>query len=46
VKSDENIVIIEEEELRAMQLSEAGQIAREVLLNDLKLLENMALHPS
>ena len=45
MKSDENIVIIEEEELRAMPLSEAGQLAREALLNDLKLLEKMALHP-
>ncbi|MDZ4668756.1 MAG: hypothetical protein SGJ00_12875 [bacterium] len=35
----ENIATIEEEELCAIQLSEQGQLARQILLNDLKLLE-------
>jgi hypothetical protein len=34
----ENITAIEEEELRALSLSEQGQLARTILLNDLKLL--------
>lgn len=33
-----NITTIEREELRELQLSEQGQLAREILLNDLKLL--------
>ncbi len=33
-----NIVELDQEELRALQLSEQGQLAREILLNDLKLL--------
>ncbi|WP_145673765.1 hypothetical protein [Chitinophaga polysaccharea] len=34
-----NITEIGQEELRELQLSEQGQLAREILLNDLKLLE-------
>ncbi|SEW45280.1 DUF1826 domain-containing protein [Chitinophaga arvensicola] len=33
-----NITVIEQEELCALQLSEQGQLAREILLNDFKLL--------
>ena len=33
-----NITEIEQEELRELQLSEQGQLAREILLNDLRLL--------
>ena len=38
VERNENISILDEEELRELQLSEQGQLAREILLNDLKLL--------
>jgi hypothetical protein len=38
VTLDENIAVLDEEELRALQLSEQGQLAREIVLNDLKLL--------
>ena len=34
-----NITEIEQEELLALQLSEQGQLAREILLNDMKLLK-------
>ncbi|NML38550.1 hypothetical protein HHL17_15175 [Chitinophaga sp. G-6-1-13] len=40
-----NITEIEEEELRALQLSEQGQLAREILLNDLKALEAHGASP-
>jgi hypothetical protein len=33
-----NVTVIDQEELCALQLSEQGQLAREVLLHDLKLL--------
>ena len=35
---NENIAVLEEEQLHALELSEQGQLAREILLNDLKLL--------
>ena len=38
VELKENIVTLDEEELLELQLSEQGQLARETLLNDLKLL--------
>lgn len=38
VELTENITVLDEEELRALQLSEQGQLAREILLNDMKLL--------
>ncbi|RFS26733.1 hypothetical protein DVR12_02805 [Chitinophaga silvatica] len=38
VKLSGNITIIEQEELLELQLSEQGQLAREILLNDLKEL--------
>jgi len=41
----ENITEIEEEELRELQLSEQGQFAREILLNDLKVLEAHGASP-
>jgi hypothetical protein len=34
----ENIAVLSEEELRALQLSEPGQLARKILLHDLQLL--------
>ncbi|MET4142150.1 DUF1826 domain-containing protein [Pedobacter sp. UYP1] len=42
---NENITTVEEEELRALQLSEQGQLAREILLNDLKVLEAHGASP-
>jgi hypothetical protein len=41
----DNITIIEEEELLALQLSEQGQLAREIILNDLKLLKAHGASP-
>jgi hypothetical protein len=41
-----NITEIEEEELLDLQLSEQGQLAREILLNDLKLLKAHGTSPS
>lgn len=41
----ENITAVEEEELRELQLSEQGQLAREILLNDLKVLEAHGASP-
>ena len=38
VALDENITVLDEDLLRGLQLSEMGQLAREILLNDLKLL--------
>lgn len=40
-----NISVIEEEELRALQLSEQGQLAREILLNDIKALKAHGASP-
>ena len=40
-----NVTTIEQEELRALQLTEQGQLAREILLNDLKLLKAHAASP-
>jgi hypothetical protein len=40
-----NITTIEKEELCALQLSEQGQLAREILLNDFKLLEAHGASP-
>ncbi len=38
ITSSENITEVDEEDLRALQLSEQGQLAREIILNDLQLL--------
>jgi hypothetical protein len=40
-----NIAVIEKDELRELQLSELGQLAREILLNDLKVLEAHGASP-
>ena len=45
VKLNGNISAIEQEELRELQLSEQGQMAREILLNDLKMLEAHGASP-
>jgi len=44
--SDENIAAIEPEELLELQLSEQGQLAREILLNDLKVLKAHGASPT
>jgi len=45
VELHENIAVLDEEELCALQLSEQGQLAREILLNDLKLLKAHGASP-
>ncbi|RAJ82291.1 hypothetical protein CLV59_104516 [Chitinophaga dinghuensis] len=45
IHSTGNMTEIEEEELRALQLTEQGQLARETILNDLKLLEAHGASP-
>lgn len=40
-----NITVIEQEELRKLQLSEQGRLAREILLNDLRVLEAHGASP-
>ncbi len=45
VKLNENIAELEEEQLRDLQLSEQGQLARDFLLNDLKLLKAHGASP-
>jgi hypothetical protein len=38
IELNENIMVLDEETLLGLQLSEMGQLARDILLNDLKLL--------
>lgn len=45
VALNENIAVLDQEELRALQLSEQGQLAREILLHDLKLLKAHGASP-
>jgi hypothetical protein len=45
VEPDGNIATVEEEELRELPLSEQGQLARDILLNDLKLLKAHGASP-
>lgn len=45
VELNGNITEICEDELRELQLSEQGQLAREVLLNDLKMLQDHGASP-
>ena len=42
---NENIIEIEEEELRELELSKEGQHARSILLNDIKLLKHHGASP-
>ncbi|MFT6320179.1 MAG: hypothetical protein ACJAT4_001101 [Granulosicoccus sp.] len=42
---NENIAVLDEAELRELQLSEQGQLAREILLNDLKVLKAHGASP-
>jgi hypothetical protein len=41
----ENMVVLEEEDLWALDLSEQGQLAREILINDLRLLKAQGASP-
>ena len=45
VELNGNMATLDEEELRELELSEQGQLAREILLNDLKLLEAHGASP-
>ncbi|MHB1278611.1 MAG: hypothetical protein ACYC1Q_09435 [Bacteroidia bacterium] len=45
LEGNENITVIEQEELIELPLSEQGQLAREVLLNDWRLLEAHGASP-
>lgn len=45
VEGDEDITVLSEEALRELQLSEQGQLARDILLNDLKLLTAQGAAP-
>lgn len=45
VTFSENMLILEPEELLALELSEEGQLARDILLQDLKLLEAHGASP-
>jgi hypothetical protein len=46
VELSENIVTLDQEKLRELELSEQGQLAREILLNDLKTLEEYGAAPT
>jgi len=45
VALNENVVALDEEELRELRLSEQGELARKILLNDLKLLKAHGASP-
>lgn len=45
IELSESITVLEQEELHELQLSEQGQLAREILLNDLKVLEAHGASP-
>ncbi|WP_300666081.1 hypothetical protein [Fluviicola sp.] len=46
IELDGNIAVIEEDELMGLQLSEQGQLAREILLSDWKLLKAHGASPT
>ncbi len=46
VTLNENMSVLEEDELRALALSKQGQLARETLLNDLRLLTEHGASPT
>lgn len=45
IEQNENIAVIEQDELLELQLSEQGQLARNILLNDLKVLKAHGASP-
>lgn len=46
ISTPENITVIDEADLLELELSEQGELAREILLNDLKLLEDYGASPT
>ncbi|MFT5884239.1 MAG: hypothetical protein ACI9IP_000694 [Arcticibacterium sp.] len=46
VELDENIVVLDPADLQRLKLTDQGQLAREFLLNDLKLLEDHGASPT
>ena len=46
IEAKENITIIDEDELLELKLSEQGQLARDILLNDMRLLKSHGASPS
>ena len=46
IKLSENVAVLGEEELLELELSEQGQLAREVLLNDMKILTAHGASPT
>jgi hypothetical protein len=46
VELNENIAVLDEEELCKLELSEQGQLAREILLNDIKALKAHGASPT
>ena len=46
VEANENIIILDEEQLIKLKLSEQGQLARDIILNDLKLLKEYGASPT
>ena len=45
IELNENMLVLDQEELRALQLCEQGRLAREILLNDLELLKAYGASP-
>ncbi|MBL7931568.1 MAG: hypothetical protein JNL60_06695 [Bacteroidia bacterium] len=45
IETEESITVVEPEDLLALDLSEAGQLAREIILNDLALLKDHGASP-
>ena len=46
IETNDNIVELHPDELHALQLSEQGQLARDILLHDMKLLEAHGASPT
>lgn len=46
INAKENIKVIEEDELIELELSEQGQLARDIIINDFKLLKEQGASPS
>ena len=46
VAAKENIMVLDEEELLELQLSEQGQLARDIIVNDMKLLKAHGASPT
>jgi hypothetical protein len=45
-ETQENITVLDEEELLQLELSEQGQLARDIILNDLELLKEYGASPT